>query len=499
MDDKSPLDMDAETFRELGHKMVDQLADFIGGIREVRSSHSMTPDEAVARLPEGSIPEQGMDAEALLKEAIPMILSGSRVNGHPKSWGYIIGSPAPIGMLGDLLAATANPNLASWDSAPVPTEIELQTVRWIAELIGYPSDTGGLFVSGGNMANMVGFFAARRRAGGPDVRTLGMAQVGKNMVAYATHEAHTWIEKAADLCGLGTESIHWIETDDQQRMDLDNLRLQIDTDKAAGLEPFLIVGTAGSVSNGAVDPLPAMAEIAKERGLWLHVDGAYGGFAACASAGSVPNDIFGLRLADSVAVDAHKWLFTPLEAGVALVRYRQAMVDTFSFDPPYYHNRDEGEVTHFFRLGPQNSRCFRALKTWLILRQSGRKSYVETVERNLADALHMRDELLSTAGIEHRTQRLSINTFRYVPENGLPEDAASRVTYVNNLNKAIVTTIQRGGRAHISNAIMDGDFLLRACITNFRTREEDVRALPGMVVEEGRRIHKRMLGTVTEA
>ena len=213
------------------------------------------------------------------------------------------------------------------------------------------------------MANMVGFFSARRKAGGPEIRTKGVHQGRNRLIAYSTRETHTWVQKAADLSGIGGDAIHWVATDDQGRMDIEDLRRQIARDRSDGLQPFIIIGTAGSVSTGIVDPLPTMAEIAAEHDLWLHVDGAYGGLAASASTGMVPEDIYGLRLADSVAVDAHKWLFTPLEAGIALVRNRQDMVDTFSFDPPYYHNRDANEVTHFFRLGPQNSRCFRALKT----------------------------------------------------------------------------------------------------------------------------------------
>ncbi len=492
MPDRSPFDMDAEEFRTLGHDLVDTLADFLSGIRAARSSHAMSPEEAVARIPTGALPEDGMDNAVLLKEVVPLILTGSRLNGHPKSWGYIIGTPAPMGMLADLLTATANPNLASWDSAPVPVEIELQTVRWVAELMGYPSDAGGLFVSGGNMANMVGFFCARRRAGGDALRKNGIDQKGERLVAYSTRMTHTWIEKAADLSGIGGAAIHWVETDDQQRMDTDNLKRQIKEDREQGFKPFLVVGTAGGVSTGIVDPLPAIADIAASSNLWFHVDGAYGGLAASASPDSVPDDIFGLRRADSLAVDAHKWLFTPLEAGVALVRNRQDMIDTFSFDPPYYHNRDANEVTHFFKLGPQNSRCFRALKTWMILRSCGRRAYVDVVERNLALSQQMWQTLNDHPEMEARTQNLSIATFRYVPESGVPEGEPDRQNYLNALNKVLVTAVQRDGRAHVSNALLDGDFLLRACITNFRTREEDVRALPELVREIGNPIHRNL-------
>ncbi len=486
---RNRFDMDAEQFRDAGHQLVDQIADFLGAITTVQASHHLNPGEPLALLPTDDLPEEGADPATLLRETAPLLFDNMRVNGHPKSWGYIIGSPSPMGMLGDFLASAANPNLAAWDSAPVATEIEIQTVRWIAQLIGYPKDhsgaCGGLFVSGGNMANMVGFLAARRRAGGEEIRKVGNPDT-RRLVAYATRETHTWVEKIADLCGIGMDAIHWIATDVDKRMDTSDLRRQITKDTANGFHPFIIVGTAGSVSFGAVDPLPEIAVIARKFDIWFHVDGAYGGFAAAAA--NVPGDIHGLREADSIAVDAHKWMFTPLEAGVALVRDKQAMLDAFSFDPPYYHHRNKTDVVHFFRYGLQNSRCFRALKAWLILRHGGRRAYVDTVENNIRLAGIMKSALDDHPCIETMTHNLSIVTFRYVPEADVPDDPAERESYLNDLNAAVLTRIQTGGEAHISNAIRDGQFLLRACITNFRTMEADVRTLPEIVVREGQHV-----------
>lgn len=481
-DQPSPFDMNPAEFRQVGHQLVDQIADFLEGLPTFQSSHNLMPEEATALLPTDTLPEHGTDPSRLLQETVPLLFNNMRVNAHPRSWGYIIGSPSPMGILGDFLASAANPNLAAWDSAPVATEIELQTVSWIAQMIGYPgtspSECGGLFVSGGNMANMIGFLAARRRAGGPDIRQDGNPDQGK-LVAYATRETHTWVEKIADLCGIGIGAIHWIATDTERRMDTNDLRRQISTDREAGLKPFIIVATAGSVSFGAVDPLPEIAAISREHNLWFHVDGAYGGFAA--AAGNVPEDVYGLREADSVAIDAHKWMYAPLEAGLALVRDRQALLDAFSFDPPYYHHRDKTSVVHFFRYGVQNSRNFRALKAWLILRYAGRKAYVEAVERNIELAGTMKQALEAHPCFEVTSHNLSIVTFRYVPQSGLPENPEERETRLNDLNAAVLTKVQFGGKAHISNAIDNGRFLLRACITNFRTSEEDVRMLPDIV------------------
>ncbi|MBT4890886.1 MAG: aminotransferase class V-fold PLP-dependent enzyme [Rhodospirillales bacterium] len=483
----NPFEMDEETFRALGHKMIDQIADFISNVEDWPAAPDIAPENVHDILPVQTLPEHGMSSDDLISEAIKLVIGNSRINAHPKSWGYIIGSPAPIGILGDLLASAINPNLAAWDSAPVATEIELQTVSWIAELIGYPSNCGGIFTSGGNMANIVGFLAARRRMGGSNLRQNGVGKL-QQRILYATRETHTWIEKAADISGMGTDSIHWIDTDNEQRMDLDHLRDRLEEDKDNLFKPYLLVGSAGTVSTGSIDPLVEMAEISKQNNMWFHVDGAYGGFAASSSK-DVPEDIYGLREADSIAIDAHKWMFAPLEAGVALVRDKQVMLDTFSFDPPYYHNRNNKQVTHFHQYGPQNSRCFRALKAWLILRQAGRSGYVATLDHNIELAKIMHEAMIAAPEIEAFTRRLSINTFRYVPEHGLPKDRKEREVYLNDLNTRLLTAVQRGGEAHISNAIVKGKFLLRTCITNFRTRESDVRSLPEIIVRTGHGLH----------
>src|SRR4029077_17900915 len=227
--------------------------------------------------------------------------------------------PAPIGILGDFLAAAVNPNVGAWILSPAATEIESQPVRWIAELIGYPVDCGGLLVSGGNMANFVCFLAARAAKADWNVREEGITGASRRRLrVYGSAETHTWIQKAADLAGLGTASIRWIATDADLRMDVDALRRAIDQDLAAADVPFMVVGAAGSISTGAVDPLREIAAVCRDAGAWFHVDGAYGGSAPAPP--GPPADLADLSEADSVAVDPHKWLYAPLEAGCALVR-----------------------------------------------------------------------------------------------------------------------------------------------------------------------------------
>ena len=253
--------------------------------------------------------------------------------------GYITSSPAPIGMLADLLAAAVNPNVGGWELSPMASEIEAETVRWVAELVGYPADCGGLLVSGGNMANFLCFLAGRRAMLGESPRAAGLGGAGRLRV-YASEGTHTWIQKAADLFGMGTDSIRWIGTDESLRMHVPSLREAIRRDRAAGDRPIMVVGAAGTVGTGAVDPIGALAAVCRDEGLWFHVDGAYGAPAALLP--DAPADLKALRLADSVAVDPHKWLYAPLEAGCVLVREAHRLPRGLRLSPDVLPFRDRG-------------------------------------------------------------------------------------------------------------------------------------------------------------
>lgn len=485
------LRMSAEEFRRVGHALVDDVATFLSSVRDRPVTQSAAPDE-VQRLIDAnrSLPESGEDAESLLRTTAALLFDNSLLNGHPRFFGYITSSPAPIGMLGDLLAAAVNANVGAWRLAPIATEIELQTVRWIAELLGYPATAGGLMVSGGNMANIVGLFAARAAAAGVAVRTEGIAAAGRpRLRVYTSAETHTWIQKAADLSGLGTDAIRWIRTDEMQRMDVAALREAVAKDREAGDQPMMVVGTAGSVSTGAIDPLRDLASFCQEQGIWFHVDGAYGAFAA-----SLPNaspDLAALSFADSVAVDPHKWLYAPLEAGCVLVRDREHLRNAFAYHPPYYHFGQE--ATNFAEFGPQNSRGFRALKVWLALRQVGRAGYLRMIGEDVQLSERLHATVSAHEELESVTQSLSITTFRYVPlETRATVGSADGEKYLNALNEALLERIQQSGEAFVSNAVIHGRYLLRACIVNIHTDASDVDALPEIVVRLGREIHRAM-------
>jgi aromatic-L-amino-acid decarboxylase len=481
-----PLGMEPEKFREIGYRLIDRIAEHLGAMPDGPVTPGSSPEAVREVLGAGRpLPDLGAESGQLLEEAAELLFSESLFNGHPRFFGYITASPAPLGMLADLLASAVNPNVGGWTLSPMASEIEGQTVRWIAEMIGYPTECGGLMVSGGNMANFVGFLAARAAAGARwRIRETGLSGPGSAPLrVYCSSETHTWIEKAADLFGLGTDAVRLIRTNGELRMDPDEVRSAIREDRSAGKLPFLVVGNGGSTSTGAVDPLQELGDLSRKERVWFHVDGAYGGFAARVP--GAPADLAALSMADSVAVDPHKWLYSPLEAGCALVRSPEHLREAFAYHPPYYHFGVE--ATNYVDFGPQNSRGFRALKVWLALRQAGRQGYVRMISQDMALARHLFRLAEAHPELEAVCQGLSVTAFRYVPpslrDRPGSEEAEGRL---NELNKEIQSRMERGGEAFVSNAVIQGKYCLRACIVNFNTTRKDVEALPGLVVRMGR-------------
>jgi len=494
----APVAMDAATFRTLGHRLVDQVAEFLESIPRGPVTRDESPSTVRESLDlSGSLPESGTDPGPLLERTAQLLFDHSLFNGHPRFFGYITAPPAPIGVLADFLAAAVNANVGGWRLAPAATEIESQAVRWIAELIGYPVDAGGLLVSGGNMANFVCFVAARAARADWDVRKSGINGDGsRRLRVYASAETHTWIEKATDIAGLGTESIRWIPTDSTLRMDIAALRRQIETDRINGDLPFIVIGTAGSVSTGAVDPLPEIRAICNEFNLWFHVDGAYGGFAAAVP--EAPEPLRALAVADSVAVDPHKWLYAPLEAGCVLVRDPEMLRAAFSYHPPYYH-LDERAI-NYVDYGPQNSRGFRALKVWLALKHVGARGYRTMIADDMRLSRAMAQLIREYDELQLVTQELSITTFRYVPRDlRMKLGDASAETHLNQLNQTLLDRVQREGEAFVSNAVVGGRYLLRACIVNFHTDRGDIDAMLETVLRLGRQVDAELRSTTVTA
>jgi aromatic-L-amino-acid/L-tryptophan decarboxylase len=485
---RAASDMSADEFRRAGHRLIDALADFYGSLRERKVTTGESAADLNALVPRGPLPLEGTGGAELLESITPMLLDHSLHNGHPRFLGYITSSAAPLGALADLLAAGINQNCGLRDLAPAANAIEIQTVAWLAELTGFPTPCGGLMVSGGNVANIIAFLAARRDRASWDIRKLGMAGSPGRPRVYASRETHTWIQKAADIAGFGTDAIRWIATDSEQRMQTHELERALARDIEAGEWPVLVVGTAGNVSTGAIDPLDEIAAVAKAHGIWFHVDGAYGAPAACLA--EAPASLKALALADSLALDPHKWLYAPIEAACALVRDPEALRNAFIFQPDYYRLSDDDGGIDYYQHGLQNSRGFRALKVWLGLRQAGRRGYEDRIREDIALARRLFEQARAAPGLEAGTLHLSIATLRYRPAAAGP--SADWDDYLNTLNEALLGEIQKGGQAYLSNAVIDGQYFLRACIVNFRTRASDIDDLIAHVVELGAKLDLAM-------
>ena len=487
----TPVSMSKEEFAAIGHQVVERVAGFIDTIWERPVTTGESPAVLKQLLGNDALPENGTPANTLMLKAMDLLFNHSLLNGHPNFMGYITSSPAPLGALADLLAATVNPNVGANVLSPMATEIEKQTIQWLAEFIGVSPTYGGILVSGGNMANFTAFLAARTAKAPKNIKEDGIQSSSAKLLVYCCKTTHTWIEKAAVLFGLGSKAIRWIEADDNNKMNNELLEQAIAKDKNDGHQPIMVIGTAGDVSTGAVDDLKGIAAICKKYDLWFHVDGAYGIPAAV-----IPQmkPLFaGIEEADSIALDPHKWLYSPLEAGCTLVKNPNHLIETYSSHPVYY-NFDSGAETpslNYYEYGFQNSRGFKALKVWLALQQAGRTGYSKMIAEDIELSKLMFQLADEHPQLQAITQNLSIATLRYVPEN-YATDSAAHEAYLNTLNEKLLNKLQADGKIFLSNAVVKGKYCLRGCIVNFRTAKENIAVIIETIVEEGRKMHEKL-------
>ncbi len=481
----SPIELQPEEFKAIGHQLIDMIAGFIGGIAHRPITTGKTAKELQQLLGSSSLPGEGTPAAEIFSRITPLLFDDSLLNGHPKFMGYITSSAAPAGALADLLAAAVNPNVGAQILSPVATEVEKCTIKWLAEFIGLDQGYGGLLVSGGNMANFTAFLVARTAKAGNAIKEEGLNNTSGRMLVYCSQNTHTWIEKAAALFGHGTRTIRWIPTDIFDRMDTVLLEKTIKEDLQAGARPFMVVGTAGDVSSGAVDDLRAIAGVCKTYDLWFHIDGAYGMPAAAVPGQQKVFD--GMKEADSIALDPHKWLYCPLEAGCTLVKDPRRLLDTYSSHPAYYNfNSTEDDPVHnYYERGLQNSRGFRALKVWIALQQAGKTGYIKMINKNIQLSRLLFELAEKHPQLEAVTQHLSITTFRYIPL-ARGEDTQ----YLDKLNETLLNRLQLGGKVFLSNAVIHKKYCLRACIVNFRTSKKDIEEMIEIIVKEGERTHQ---------
>jgi aromatic-L-amino-acid decarboxylase len=475
----SALDPPGQRVREVGAAAVEWVAAYLESIRDLPIAPLVSSAELTGRLAE-PLPVEGRDFAALLETFRDVVVAGARHNGHPRFFGYVSSPGTAIASVADFLASALNANLPAWRSAPAPTELERLAIDWIKQALGCAAGAGGLFTSGGSMANFTALAAARHRHCGDAVNVHGVAAHPAALRIYASTEAHHSIHKAAALLGIGRANVRSVATDGRLRMDVADLVGQVGRDRRTGSDPFCVVATAGSVVTGAVDPLADVAEVAAEHGLWLHVDACYGGFARLAP--SVRSLFDGLAEADSIALDPHKWLYLPADCGCVLYRDPAAVLGAFTLDADYTRvlQHDPAEAYAFWDYGPELTRRFRALKVWMTLAYAGSRVIGEAIESNLDCARYLAELVDNSDDFELLAPvELSIFCFRYLPPDarGQRDRSADKERRLDRLNERIMLALQQEGSSYLSNATVNGRFALRGCVLNYRTTRSDMATL----------------------
>jgi aromatic-L-amino-acid/L-tryptophan decarboxylase len=491
----SSLDIDEAKMRAMSEQAMELVADYFRNIRSLPVFPPASSTDRLAEIREADLASEGEEPERIFED-FRLVLDASRHNGHPRFFGYVASPSTFVGAYADLLASALNQNVTSWRSAPGATEVERTVVRWLAEMVGYGRASSGILTSGGSMANLTALMVAHRSRSSSDISAKGLWATEEPMIVYASEQVHLSIPKAADILGLGREQVHLVEVDEMFRLDVRRLRERVEADLRAGLKPFCVVASAGTVNTGAVDPLAEVARVAQDYGLWFHVDGAYGALAALDVSRRA---LFGgIERADSLSLDAHKWLYAPVDCGCLLFRDAENARAAFSSAEADYikvHEEEEREAFAFWDYGIELSRRFRALKVWMMLRYYGLRRVAEAIAEDnrlaqyLAAGVRAREDFELLAPVS-----LSICCFRYVPEDARlrleearsPEERERINRELDEMNARIMHAVQRGGQAYLSNATLRGRFALRACITNFRTRRADLDRTLDIIRETAR-------------
>ncbi|RVX40563.1 glutamate/tyrosine decarboxylase-like PLP-dependent enzyme [Nonomuraea polychroma] len=463
-----------EDLRAAGAKAAAIAAGHLAGVAG-RPVWQPVPAAERAWLSDQELPEAGRPLDELLEDARTHVLPHPMGNGHPRFFGWVNSPPNPAGVLVEPLAAALNPSCAGGDHAG--PHLERAVVRWLAELVGFPHPPGGgLLTSGASMATVICLAAARQRAAladGWDAREEGLS--GRPpMVMYVTEEGHSCLHKAAQLLGLGARQVRTVPVDAAYRMDVGALRAMVAEDLDAGRRPFCVAGSAGTVNSGAVDPLDEIADVAAEHGLWFHVDGAYGALGILAEgASSAAPHYAGLDRADSLALDPHKWLGVPVGCGCALLRDPSAARDAFSLVPSYLIDDNAGELGWFAEYGPEQTRPFRALKTWATMSHLGRSGIVSLVNHTAGLARRLAVMVEEASDFELLAPvTTSITAFRHRPHDGDGDGDG-----LDALNRAIPGAVQARGNAFLTGTRLGGRDALRACFLHPDTTERDLVVL----------------------
>lgn len=470
------LEMTPEAFREMGYKAIDLIADNLERIQQRNEpARRPVPPDLKEHLLNQPLPVEGTDPLTLLNFAQKNIYPYPLGHINPRFFAWVNSPAAPISIIGELLAASMNTSAAGGDQAS--TYLEHSVLNWLKEIMGFSQENGAILVSGGSMATIVGLAVMRHvKSQTGNMRQEGLGQEPAQMVIYKSSEGHTCIDKAVELLGFGHKNLRTIPVDTDFKMDLDQLIRQIQTDHKEGLYPVCVIGNAGTVNTGAIDTLNDIADICQQENLWFHIDGAFGGVGILSD--QVKHLFTGIERADSLGIDPHKWMYIPVECGCAIVKDKEAMRNTFSLVPAYI--RDDRQLPWFSEFGPQQTRGFRALKLWFAMKHIGTKGYRHLITRDIQLAQSLQNKIRNRSDFQLiATGPLTVTCFRYTPSNA---------SNLETLNRAVLAQVQQQGDVYLTSTELNGEFVLRANIVNFRTNEDDLDFLLNTISEVGNQL-----------
>lgn len=475
---------DWESMRKLGHKMIDDILDFLKTLRD-RPVWQPVPDQIRENFKK-PLPQDPQRPEEIYKEFLEKVLPYHTGNIHPRFWGWAMGTGNITGAFAEMLAASMNTNAGGGENFDSAFHVEVQVIDWIKQMLGFPSSASGLLTTGGSSSNLIGLTVARNTKAGYDLRKKGLQNTSQKMTLYASQEAHSSIRKDVELLGLGSDALRQVPVNDDFQIDIQELENTIKKDRQNGYTPFCVVGGAGTINTGAVDDLKALADICQRQNLWLHVDGAFGAWAALAP--KTKTKVTGMERADSLALDLHKLMYMPFEIGCILIRNEEYHRKTFSLTPEYlargHGNRGiaAGDSPWRSDYGFQLTRNFKALKAWMSIKEHGSRKYARLIQQSMDQAQYLAHLIESQQELQLSAPvTLNVVCFRYIVPH--VNDAA-----LDELNKQMVIELQEQGNFVLSGTTIKSKYVMRAGIMNHRSRRKDFDALIREVISVGKKL-----------